>query len=112
MAAPAGLRSWDLKIKQIKAEFANLFSAPPAHCSRLHLPVSRKEGVGDGGGTSNLVGNVAWFESGSISLDESIGGGTVETRAYGKKVNYFIFITRVFLQNYFNFKNFKKLVWN
>ena len=80
MAAPAGLRSWDLKIKQIKAEFANLFSAPPAHCSRLHLLVSRKEGVG--GGTLNLVGNVAWFEQ--ISLDESIGGGTVETRAYGK----------------------------
>ena len=49
---------------EIKAEFANLFSAPPTHCSRLHLPgVSRKEGVG--GGTSNLVdiGNVAWFES-------------------------------------------------
>ena len=42
LAAPAGLRSWDLKIK-IKAEFANLVSAPPAHFGQLgwlHLPVS------------------------------------------------------------------------
>ena len=64
LAAPAGLRSWDLKIK---AEFANLVSAPPAHSGQLGctfaLPVSHKEVVG--GGTSNLVdiGNIAWFES-------------------------------------------------
>ena len=32
LAGPAGLRSWDLKIK---AEFANLVSAPPAHSGQL-----------------------------------------------------------------------------
>ena len=79
-------------------------------CSQLHrhtalgctcqlAVVSRKEGVG--GGTLNLVGNVAWFEQ--ISLDESIGGGTVETR-----VKLFYFHYMGFLQNNnFNFqKNF------
>ena len=75
MAAPAGLRSWDLKIK---AEFANLVSAPPGHSGQfgctyqsLSVSVSCKEGVG--GGTLNLVdniGNVAWFESGSDKFRE------------------------------------------
>ena len=50
LAAPAGLRSWDLKIK---AEFANFVSAPPAHSGQLGCTVSRKEEVG--GGTSNQV---------------------------------------------------------
>ena len=44
-AAPGGLRSWDLKILKIKAEFANLHSVPPPHCSQLqhYLPVLKEE---------------------------------------------------------------------
>ena len=69
---PVGRASW-FKIlgssqnKKIKAEFANLVSARPAHSGQLSCTwkwVSRKEGVE--GGTSNLVdigiSNVAWFD--------------------------------------------------